>query len=654
MNIDNYSFLIGILISIFMQYIAFLYNAKNYKKQRFLSIWLLGTALIILGYLFGFLTKYPQIEIYAIMLCNLFMITGSIFYYFSLKKFFNPDYKGKDLNLIFIIPSVLIIYLSVFSLNTILRMTSFSIFTIGLSILILRLLYKNRKPEIYRSTSFLINTYLFNIFFWVFRFVFIQFFPPTNPNYYFFIVTITNITALTPSILGGVGIIMLLNQKLTSMIEKENIKFFTIFEASPDPILVTEFKDGRIIQANKKFLSFTGYDKGEIIGKTSSEINFWSNELSRDKFIKQFKKTSHLDDFQDYFYTKDMKLFLGSVSSSKMILDSQEYLVCVIRDITEIKKAETKILESEQKYKAIALSSASWEAWYDEHGWLIWTNDMVEEITEYKVDETFEINDIMKHIIVRDGDDDLTKKFVSRLSKEQSGKKEFKINHKTSGIRWVLVSWRPVYDSKNIFKGIRTSIIDITRQKKSELASADLASQLRKEKEIAEKNSLTDPLTGLANRRYLEDRINYEFSRMKRFSLDLSIIMMDVDFFKQYNDSFGHIEGDECLKLIANHLAKSVQRGTDLVARYGGEEFVILLPDTSNQAAMKIANKIKDEISSLEILHPSSDVADVVTLSMGVATFNGSTKASTNDLIKEADKALYHAKKSGRNLVISA
>lgn len=530
MNIDNYSFLIGILISLFMQYIAFLYNAKNYKKQKFLSIWLLGTGLIILGYLFGFLTKYPQIEIYAIMLCNLFMITGSIFYFFSLKIFFNPDYKRKDLNMIFMIPSILIIYLSVFSLNTILRMTSYSVFTIGLSILILRLLYNNRKPEIYRSTSFLIKAYLFNIFFWIFRVVFIQFFPPNNPGYYFFIVTITNITALTPSILGGVGIIMLLNQKLTSMIAKENIKFFTIFEASPDPILVTEFKDGRIILANEKFSSFTGYEKDEIIGKTSSEINFWSNKFSRDNFIKQFKKTSYLEDFQDYFYTKDMKLFLGSVSSSKMTLDSVEYLVCVIRDITEIKKAETKILESEQKYKAIALSSASWEAWYDENGWLIWTNDMVEEITGYKVDETFEINDIMKHIIVRDVDDDLTKKFVSRLSKEQSGKKEFKINHKTLGTRWVLVSWRPVYDSNKVYKGLRTSIIDITRQKKSELASADLASQLKNEKEIAERNSLTDPLTGLANRRYLEDRINYEFSRMKRTNLDLSLIIMDIDF----------------------------------------------------------------------------------------------------------------------------
>lgn len=109
-----------------------------------------------------------------------------------------------------------------------------------------------------------------------------------------------------------------------------------------------------------------------------------------------------------------------------------------------------------------------------------------------------------------------------------------------------------------------------------------------------------------------------------------------------------------CLKQISNLLANGVKRGTDLVARYGGEEFVILLPDTTNAAAIKIAGKIKKDIEGLCIPNSTSQCSNIITVSMGVATFNSSTNGSTKDLINEADKALYKAKKLGRNLVISA
>ncbi|MBP2026490.1 diguanylate cyclase (GGDEF)-like protein/PAS domain S-box-containing protein [Acetoanaerobium pronyense] len=444
------------------------------------------------------------------------------------------------------------------------------------------------------------------------------------------------------------------NGNLTDLIKKERSKFFTILEASPDSIVVTRFSDGKIILANKKFLDTTKYTKDEIIGRTSLELNIWTNNLSRNRFINQLRNNTAIQNFEEYFYTKDRTIFLGSVSSNILTLDCEQYIVSIIRDITELKKTESRLIESEQKYKAIALSSASWEAWYDEHGWLLWTNDMVKEITGYDVDETFEINDIMRHIVIPRYKCNITKRFVNELSKDECGKEEFKINHKISGERWVLLSWRPVYDENQIFKGIRTSVIDISDQKKAEFAARDLASQLRREKEIAEKNSLTDSMTGLSNRRYLEDRICYEYSRMKRCNIELSIIMIDVDFFKQYNDTFGHLEGDECLKIISKLLKKSVKRGTDLVARYGGEEFVILLPDTSNRAAFKIANKLKNNIESLEIPNPLSEVSDFVTVSIGVATFNNKTSLPPNHLLSEVDKALYFAKGSGRNIVINA
>jgi len=157
-----------------------------------------------------------------------------------------------------------------------------------------------------------------------------------------------------------------------------------------------------------------------------------------------------------------------------------------------------------------------------------------------------------------------------------------------------------------------------------------------------------DALTGIYNRRFFDDNIKRITRSLARSNGVLSVIMLDIDFFKKYNDTYGHNMGDECLKTVAKKLFETA-RADDSVIRYGGEEFVILLPDTNETDAGKIAARILKNISSLEIPHRNSDVADCVTVSVGATTIRVKLNHQHTDYIQRADEALYMSKNTGRN-----
>ncbi|MFY9280131.1 MAG: diguanylate cyclase [Caldicoprobacterales bacterium] len=160
-----------------------------------------------------------------------------------------------------------------------------------------------------------------------------------------------------------------------------------------------------------------------------------------------------------------------------------------------------------------------------------------------------------------------------------------------------------------------------------------------------------DSLTGIANRRCFDTTLEHEYSRLKRSNSKLSIILIDIDHFKEYNDYYGHVKGDECLRKIGQTLESCVNQGVDLAARYGGEEFACILPDTDIDAAVKIAEKIQQSIRDLQIEHKDSSVSEFVTASFGVTTVQYSPDIYLKDIIGMADKLLYKAKVSGRNII---
>ncbi len=163
-----------------------------------------------------------------------------------------------------------------------------------------------------------------------------------------------------------------------------------------------------------------------------------------------------------------------------------------------------------------------------------------------------------------------------------------------------------------------------------------------------------DGLTGIANRRYFDEQIDAEWRRTRREKSPLAVLMMDVDYFKLYNDSLGHLHGDECLKRVADILAGTLKRPGDLLARYGGEEFVALLPGNTVEAAAPVAETMRASVEAAAIEHPRSEVSEHVTISVGAASTVPCDSSSPDVLVRAADEALYEAKHAGRNRVVSS
>jgi two-component system, chemotaxis family, response regulator WspR len=181
-------------------------------------------------------------------------------------------------------------------------------------------------------------------------------------------------------------------------------------------------------------------------------------------------------------------------------------------------------------------------------------------------------------------------------------------------------------------------------------ALAALKHQLEVKNGELQRLSTVDGLTGLANRRRFDELLDQECRRARREGAPLALIMTDVDFFKKYNDSYGHQGGDECLRRVASVLAQGARRPADLAARYGGEEFALVLPQTTIEGAATVAETLRSGVSALNILHSGSSVASHVTLSLGVAVAEpDSPNLDPALLVEHADAALYAAKRGGRN-----
>jgi len=178
--------------------------------------------------------------------------------------------------------------------------------------------------------------------------------------------------------------------------------------------------------------------------------------------------------------------------------------------------------------------------------------------------------------------------------------------------------------------------------------------ELEKVKNQLEMMNRQDGLTGIANRSYFEETLEREWKTSARNGEVFSLVMFDIDFFKQYNDTYGHLAGDECLRQVAQTAAQNVLRPRDIVARYGGEEFAVILPATPLEGAIKIAERLRQAILDLHIPHANSRVAlpePMVTISLGVASMPAQVNTAPSEVVAQADKALYLAKSQGRNCV---
>ena len=223
-------------------------------------------------------------------------------------------------------------------------------------------------------------------------------------------------------------------------------------------------------------------------------------------------------------------------------------------------------------------------------------------------------------------------------------KLEFRVNNRDGTIRWVETNCSTVADPKS---GVVTDIIFTMR---------DISEKKALQEQLAAE-ARTDGLTGVANRRAFDEVLDREWRRAMRDGSSLSLLILDVDHFKAFNDANGHQVGDDCLRTVAQTIATSVQRAGDLVARYGGEEFAVILAGTERHEAVAVAQRICTAVRGLRLPHPSSPDGPNLTISVGAATAMataGGTLKMPEGLLQAADLALYKAKSNGRNRVESS
>lgn len=197
----------------------------------------------------------------------------------------------------------------------------------------------------------------------------------------------------------------------------------------------------------------------------------------------------------------------------------------------------------------------------------------------------------------------------------------------------------PIYDDNGTLLAVVETLRDISVQKHSQTALERLAS--------------VDGLTGVLNRRGFDDQLTLEWNRAQRSGLPITLLMIDVDNFKSFNDHYGHQLGDECLRTVGRVLRESVLRPNDIVARYGGEEFAFILPGADTDGAAVVASRIRDLMAAVAIPHQAGAIDGHVTVSVGGATLVPLANALPADLIRHADAALYAAKSSGRNCFVA-
>lgn len=235
------------------------------------------------------------------------------------------------------------------------------------------------------------------------------------------------------------------------------------------------------------------------------------------------------------------------------------------------------------------------------------------------------------------------------VSQSQAGidhEADYRALTKDGRLVWIRDVVHVVRNAQGDVEALIGFMFDISERKHTEQKLIDLQKEL-------EQLSFKDGLTGVANRRMFDSIMELEWMNAKRSRQPLSLIMLDIDYFKQYNDYYGHLQGDECLKRVSQTLVECASRAKDFVARFGGEEFMLVLPESDADAAAAVAERCRKAIFKLQIAHAKSPISQLLSVSLGVGSIIPGVNDQLLDFINRVDRRLYLAKQNGRNCIVA-
>jgi diguanylate cyclase (GGDEF)-like protein/PAS domain S-box-containing protein len=324
----------------------------------------------------------------------------------------------------------------------------------------------------------------------------------------------------------------------------------------------------------------------------------------------------------------------------RIVPHTADEVLFIVRDISDRKQAELDLQAREAENRAIIAAMPDLMLWLRRDGTLLkaWGDERVSDLFGYS----------SQWVVGRTLQEMATTDFLKRHVEKKLKAIQRALDSEEVQIyeQEVLIGDKLQHEEVRIVPSgsdeVLVMIRDIGDRHRMESA-------LRLANERLEKLALTDALTGLANRRSLDEHLRREWRRAIRERTSIAFILFDLDYFKRFNDTYGHQVGDQCLVQVSQGASKVVNRSTDLVARYGGEEFAVVLESTDLQGAYQIAERIRQTVLQLNIPHSSSLVSNYVTASLGVSAVTPVLGSSPNEVIRQADHALYAAKKAGRN-----
>lgn len=411
----------------------------------------------------------------------------------------------------------------------------------------------------------------------------------------------------------------------TKEIKDQKDELETIFSTTKDGIAILDQKTNFLF-FNDAYLKMTGFTKDELMHMSCASLSDPKDYDRALKVIDDVIKLGYIENFEKICIVKGGKKINVNISLS--LMPDKKRILIAAKDITELKKHEKDLNEYITLLDRYVISSTT-----DTKGIITHVSEAFIKVSGYSKNELIGVNhNIMKH---PDMPDTLYKELWECISKNQVWIGEIKNKKKDGSFYWGKTTISPISNQNGEKTGYTAIREDIT------------------DKKIIEEISVTDTLTQIYNRRYFNEIMPKLINGAKRNDEILSFVMLDIDHFKQYNDTYGHQKGDDVLSSFATCLKNSLNRADDYCFRLGGEEFAVVYKTSTKQKSLEFANSLRKNIEALKIEHSKNSVSKYITVSLGLYCDKASMIEDYEMLYRLSDKLLYKAKESGRNRVFS-
>ena len=416
-------------------------------------------------------------------------------------------------------------------------------------------------------------------------------------------------------------------------------------QQAPDFLYVKNTRH-QFVAVNEGVARFNGFREGaEMLGKTDIDLTSPERAASlMDLELKVMRSGLEMRNFEEHLVDPTGQSHWFSTSKTP-IRDSDGEVIGitgVTKDISDFKHLECELVESRNQLSYVLTEMSDGLALFDQNGVLVFHNQRYHECfpltARVRVPGTH-LRDILRAVVETGEQRDIPlggeEAWIERTAGTLKVPGDQEVN--LADGRWMQIRSRPTSDG-----WVVVVISDVTTIKQAEVSLLGLTDELKL-------LATTDSLTGLLNRRGFDEALDVELARSARDHTPISLLLVDVDRFKAYNDLYGHPAGDECLRRLSACIRAVVRRPGDAIARYGGEEFVVILPNTGEDGAFTVAEQLRTSLRDLAIPHGASE-KQVVTVSIGLASYTGhETRRRSSELIVRADEALYIAKEAGRD-----